>query len=74
MKFEVCPLYAYGCISQKGSPAKFIEQETKTEDYNAGRQRLTITLYSNEDNAVSSFPADVPVLITYGVVGKHQPC
>ncbi len=59
---------------KKGSPVKFIEQETKTEDYNAGRQRLTITLYSNEDNAVSSFPADVPVLITYGVVGKHQPC
>ena len=59
---------------KKGSPAKFIEQETKTEDYNAGRQRLTITLYSDEDNAVSSFPADVPVLITYGVVGKHQPC
>ena len=59
---------------KKGSPVKFIEQETKTEDYNAGRQRLTITLYSNEDNAVSSFPADVPVLITYGVVGKHQLC
>ncbi|MFC2622866.1 MAG: hypothetical protein ACFN1B_09185, partial [Prevotella denticola] len=59
---------------KKGSPVKFIEQETKTEDYNAGRQRLTITLYSNEDNAVSSFPADVPVLITYGVVSKHQPC
>ncbi|MFC2761223.1 MAG: hypothetical protein ACFN4V_01905, partial [Prevotella denticola] len=59
---------------KKGSPVKFIEQETKTEDYNAGRQRLTITLYSDEDNAVSSFPADVPVLITYGVVGKHQPC
>ena len=59
---------------KKGSPVKFIEQETKTEDYNAGRQRLTITitLYSDEDN--SSFPADVPVLITYGVVGKHQPC
>ena len=59
---------------KKGSPVKFIEQKTKTEDYNAGRQRLTITLYSDEDNAVSSFPADVPVLITYGVVGKHQPC
>ena len=59
---------------KKGSPVKFIEQETKTEDYNTGRQRLTTTLYSDEDNAVSSFPADVPVLITYGVVGKHQPC